>query len=138
MSPEPVSPWPHADNCVPQMCAEWTPPPCSIDNHASCTEMPASHGTIGNPPSGGALTAEPGSDVATALTKHEMTFGQMAEHPAGTLGDLAPHQPAWAIDTPFMGIGLALALLIGLAVVTTRRLRKRHVTSPDVTEETHA
>lgn len=137
MSPEPVSPWPHADNCVPVMCTEWTPPPCSIDNHASCTEMPSAHGTIGNPPSGG-LTAEPGSPIATALTKHEQTFGQMSEHPAGTLADLAP---ALTVDSTSLGIGLALALLVGLAAVATRRLRKRRGTSPTVpagTEETHA
>lgn len=57
----------------------------------------------------------------------EPTFGQMAEHPSGTLGNLAP---SWTVDAPSVGIGVALTLLIGLAVVAARRLRQRHVTSP--------
>lgn len=51
----------------------------------------------------------------------------MAEHPAGTLGDLAP--APWTVDGASVGIGVGLTLLIGMVVVLVLRHRKRD-TSP--------
>lgn len=124
MSPEPVNPWPHAEDCVPQMCTEWTePPPCSITEHASCTEMPAGRGTFGNPPSGGALTAQPRSPIAEALTPTVTT------HSASTAATpiAGSHAPA---EAALVGGGVLVTVVVVAALALG--WRKRQVTSPTV------
>jgi hypothetical protein len=122
VSPEPVSPWPHADNCVPQMCTEWTAPPpvppCSIGNHGACAEMPSAHGTIGNPPSGGALTADPHSPIGEALTQHSAS--------TAVTSDIHTATPVAA------GVVTAVVLVVAGVLTAALAWRKRHVTSPTV------